>query len=96
MRYLYTYTSPSFLQLQSTDDTLLVKKANKQYIQPISSRIASVRSFVKMFKPSIKCDAVPIQDVYGPTGWDPNIQALVVSRETLNGASSGWEFRTAR
>ncbi|QRW27688.1 cytidylyltransferase domain-containing protein [Rhizoctonia solani] len=65
------------------DDALLTKKANKRYIQSISERTASVRSFVRMFKPSIECDAVPIQDVYGPTGWDPNIQALVVSRETL-------------
>ncbi|ELU45036.1 cytidylyltransferase domain-containing protein [Rhizoctonia solani AG-1 IA] len=72
-----------------TDDALLTKKANKRYIQSISERTASVRSFVRMFKPSIECDAVPIQDVYGPTGWDPNIQALVVSRETLGGASSG-------
>ncbi|KAG9102767.1 hypothetical protein FRC06_001174 [Ceratobasidium sp. 370] len=66
-----------------TDDSLLTKKANKQYIQPISSRTAGVCSFVKMFKPSIVCDAVPIQDVYGPTAWDSDIQALVVSRETL-------------
>ncbi|KAF8609862.1 Nucleotidylyl transferase [Ceratobasidium sp. AG-I] len=79
-----------------TDDSLLVKKANKQYIQPISARIASVRSFVRMFKPSIECDAVPIQDVYGPTGWDPNIQALVVSRETLNGASSVAQLRSEK
>lgn len=96
MSCLYTQTAANFSHLQITDDSLLVKKANKQYIQPISSRIASVRSFVKMFKPSIECNAVPIQDVYGPTGWDPNIQALVVSRETLGGASSGWTSRTSR
>ncbi|QRV85791.1 cytidylyltransferase domain-containing protein [Ceratobasidium sp. AG-Ba] len=60
-----------------TDDSLLVKKANRQYIQSISSRTASVCAFVKVFKPSIECDAVPIEDVYGPTAWDPNIQALV-------------------
>ncbi|KAH7341126.1 Nucleotidylyl transferase [Rhizoctonia solani] len=79
-----------------TDDTLLAKKANKQYIQPITERTASVTSFVRMFKPSIECDAVPIQDVYGPTGWDPNIQALVVSRETLSGASSVAQLRSEK
>lgn len=31
---------------------------------------------------------MPIDDVYGPTGWDPNVQALVVSMETLSGAKS--------
>ncbi|KAG9097631.1 hypothetical protein FS749_005871 [Ceratobasidium sp. UAMH 11750] len=79
-----------------TDDSLLTKKANRQYIQPISSRTASVCSFVKMFKPSIVCDAVPIQDVYGPTAWDSDIQALVVSRETLNGASSIAQIRSEK
>ncbi|CAE6370840.1 unnamed protein product [Rhizoctonia solani] len=79
-----------------TDDALLTKKANKQYIQPISERTANVTSFVRMFKPSIECDAVPIQDVYGPTGWDPNIQALVVSRETLGGASSVAQLRSEK
>ncbi|KAG8772287.1 hypothetical protein FRC12_003136 [Ceratobasidium sp. 428] len=82
------WITTSKLIVGMTDDSLLTKKANKQYIQPIDSRTAGVRSFVKMFKPSIVCEAVPIQDVYGPTAWDPNIQALVVSRETLNGASS--------
>ncbi|KAG8716200.1 hypothetical protein FRC11_007374 [Ceratobasidium sp. 423] len=79
-----------------TDDTLLTKKANKQYIQSITERTASVTSFVRMFKPSIECDAVPIQDVYGPTGWEPDIQALVVSRETLGGASSVAQLRSEK
>ncbi|KAG9119886.1 hypothetical protein FRC07_004866 [Ceratobasidium sp. 392] len=78
------------------NDSLLAKKANKQYIQSISSRTAHVCSFVKLFKPSIVCEAVPIQDVYGPTAWDPNIQALVVSRETLNGASSIAQIRSEK
>ena len=33
-------------------------------------------------------DLVPLNDVYGPTGWDPNVHALVVSKETLPGAAS--------
>ncbi|CAA7271447.1 unnamed protein product [Cyclocybe aegerita] len=53
---------------------------------PLPTRTARVRSFLTFFKPSITPDIVPITDVYGPTGWDPDIQALVVSRETLGGA----------
>ncbi|KAF8758306.1 Cytidylyltransferase-like [Rhizoctonia solani] len=90
-----SHTSPLKLVVKEYD-ALLTKKANKRYIQSISERTASVRSFVRMFKPSIECDAVPIQDVYGPTGWDPNIQALVVSRETLGGASSVAQLRSEK
>ncbi|KDN49009.1 hypothetical protein RSAG8_02362, partial [Rhizoctonia solani AG-8 WAC10335] len=59
-------------------------------------RPTRVASFVRMFKPSIECDAVPIQDVYGPTAWDSNIQALVVSRETVSGASSVAQLRSEK
>jgi len=47
-----------------------------------------VRNFLTLFKPEIVTDIVPINDVYGPTGWDPDIQALVVSKETLSGADA--------
>ncbi|CAE6526544.1 unnamed protein product [Rhizoctonia solani] len=90
------WISTSKLIVGVTDDTLLTKKANKQYIQPITERTARVTSFVRMFKPSIECDAVPIQDVYGPTAWDSNIQALVVSRETVSGASSVAQLRSEK
>ncbi|CAE6441389.1 hypothetical protein ACGC1H_004221 [Rhizoctonia solani] len=79
-----------------SDDELLTRKVNKQYVQPITKRTASVASFVRMFKPSIECDAVAIQDIYGPTAWDPSVQALIVSSETLGGASSVAQLRLER
>ena len=51
-------------------------------------RTHKVRQFLHFFKPEIEADIVPITDVYGPTGWDPDIQALVVSKETLGGAEA--------
>jgi pantetheine-phosphate adenylyltransferase len=42
-----------------------------------------------MFKPSLVYEIVPIHDVYGPTAADPNIQALVVSMETVSGGKAG-------
>lgn len=33
----------------------------------------------------VEMDVVEIHDPLGPTGWDPDIQGLVVSRETLSG-----------
>lgn len=72
---------------QTLDDTLLERKANREVMEPLSVRTDRVRSFLELFKPGLELDLVPITDVCGPTGWDPDIQALVVSKETLNGAS---------
>jgi pantetheine-phosphate adenylyltransferase len=44
---------------------------------------------MELFKPSLDYDIVPIHDVYGPTATDPNIQALVVSKETASGGRAG-------
>ncbi|OBZ69225.1 Phosphopantetheine adenylyltransferase [Grifola frondosa] len=71
-----------------TDDALLVNKAHREVLEPLPVRTARVRAFLELFRPGVFYDLVPISDVYGPTGWDPNVQALVVSRETLPGASS--------
>ncbi|KAI0054014.1 Nucleotidylyl transferase [Auriscalpium vulgare] len=71
-----------------TDDKLLVNKANKDLLESLPERIARVRGFLEFFKPGLIYDVVPIDDVYGPTGWDPNVQALVVSKETLSGGAA--------
>ncbi|THH30359.1 hypothetical protein EUX98_g3817 [Antrodiella citrinella] len=71
-----------------TDDALLKNKANKHVLEPLSRREERTRAFLTLFKPSVEYDIVPIVDVYGPTAWDPNIQALVVSKETLSGAAA--------
>ncbi|KIJ26454.1 hypothetical protein M422DRAFT_272498 [Sphaerobolus stellatus SS14] len=71
-----------------TDDALLTKKAYKEHLEPLPVRMDAVRDFLRLFKPGLIYDIVPISDVYGPTGWDPDIQGLVVSKETLPGAAS--------
>ncbi|KAG6853904.1 hypothetical protein C0991_012573 [Blastosporella zonata] len=71
-----------------TDDALLVKKSNPHLLQPFSERIERTRAFLSLFRPGIEYYIVPIDDVYGPTGWDPNVQGLVVSHETLSGAEA--------
>jgi pantetheine-phosphate adenylyltransferase len=74
--------------LALTDDALLSKKAGKEVMESINTRIDKVRSFLQLFRPGLVYDIVPISDVYGPTGWDSNIQALVVSKETMAGATA--------
>ncbi|KAI0705871.1 Nucleotidylyl transferase [Cytidiella melzeri] len=76
-----------------TDDSLLKNKAHKEVMQSLSERIAITRQFLELFKSSLEYDIVAITDVAGPTGWDPNVQALVVSKETLNGAAAIKDIR---
>lgn len=70
------------------DEVLLNGKKYRHVMEPINVRTGKVEAFLARFKPSLRCDAVPIADVYGPTASDPNIQALIVSYETLSGAAS--------
>lgn len=69
-----------------TDDTLLKSKSNAHVLESLDTRRNNVREFLELFKPGLEYDIVTINDVYGPTGWDLDIQGLVVSRETINGA----------
>lgn len=71
-----------------TDDALLVNKSDRTILEPLDQRIARVRGFLSLVRPDIEYEIVPIDDVYGPTGWDPDVQGLVVSKETLNGAEA--------
>ncbi|KAG7451410.1 Nucleotidylyl transferase [Guyanagaster necrorhizus] len=71
-----------------TGDELLKNKAYKHVLEDIQTRKDRVRNFLTLFRPGIVYEIVIISDVYGPTGWDPNIQALVVSAETMSGAKA--------
>lgn len=57
-------------------------------LEPLPARVDAVRAFLALFRPGLALDVVPIVDVYGPTGWDAHIQALVVSHETRGGADA--------
>ena len=74
------------------DDALLTKKDNRDVLESLPERIQGVRRFMELFKPSLVYEIVPINDVYGPTATDPNIQALVVSKETASGGKAGTYF----
>jgi len=87
------YITSQKLIVGITDDALLQKKANKHVLENMAVRTEQVRNFLQFFKPSIVLDITPIVDVYGPTGWDPNIQALVVSKETTSGAEAITSYR---
>ncbi|KZT09636.1 Nucleotidylyl transferase [Laetiporus sulphureus 93-53] len=79
-----------------TDDVLLKNKVNKEVLEKLPVRTARTRAFLELFKAGLEYDIVPINDVYGPTAWDPNVQALVVSKETLPGAAAIHKLRAEK
>lgn len=74
------------------EDHLLSSKSNAELIQPLHERIQAVRAFLERMaaggQEGVYLDITGIQDGYGPTRFDPDIQALVVSRETLSGGEA--------
>lgn len=57
-------------------------------MEPISLRIENVRKFLTLIARQLELTLVPIHDIYGPTAYDPEISAIVVSEETRAGAES--------
>ena len=70
------------------DDALLVHKAHSEHLQPLPLRKQILSSFVNLINPSLEYEIVAIKDVYGPTATDPDIQALVLSQETVAGGEA--------
>lgn len=62
-------------------------------LEPISLRVEMVRKFLRLIARNLELELVPINDVYGPTAYDPEISALVISEETKAGAQSIADLR---
>jgi pantetheine-phosphate adenylyltransferase len=77
------------VELTVAADDLLKNKAHADLIEPLETRIQNVREFVLSFNRYIDYEIVPINDVYGPTATDANIQALVLSTESAEGGEMG-------
>lgn len=71
-----------------TCDELLQNKKYKELIEPYDTRCRHVHQFIKLLKPDLSVELVPLRDVCGPTGKVPEIECLVVSRETVSGAET--------
>jgi pantetheine-phosphate adenylyltransferase len=68
-------------------DSLLSGKSNADLVEPLSARLAAVEAFVSR-RGGVIPDVVPISDAYGPTAYDDDIDALVVSQETASGGAA--------
>jgi pantetheine-phosphate adenylyltransferase len=66
----------------------LKNKSFAAQLEPLPTRCRRVDRFLRLIKPSLAYDVVPIQDVYGPTAVEQDIQALVLSQETVAGGDA--------
>ncbi|CAK5277353.1 unnamed protein product [Mycena citricolor] len=90
------WLASSKLIIGITSDALLTRKTYASVLESLSQRKSVTERFMRAFRPDLVYDLVEISDVYGPTGWDPDIQALVVSKETLSGADAIATHRAAQ
>ncbi|KAH3674686.1 hypothetical protein WICMUC_003102 [Wickerhamomyces mucosus] len=68
-----------------TDQELLASKKYQEFLQSYDYRVNRMVRFLKHIKPSLEVKPHAIRDVCGPTGYIENIDALIVSRETIKG-----------
>jgi phosphopantetheine adenylyltransferase / dephospho-CoA kinase len=61
---------------------------------PVTQRIQEVTDFLNDIDSTLQYEVVPIQDPFGPTATDPNMDLIVVSTETLRGGQKVNELRT--
>ncbi|CAG8452789.1 3186_t:CDS:2 [Funneliformis caledonium] len=71
-----------------TDNTMLDNKKFKEQLESIDTRIAKVKQFLESIRRGLIYEVIPIYDAYGPTTTDAEIKAIVISKETINGAHS--------
>ena len=78
------------------DEMLLKNKKYAHLLESLSVRTRNVRDFLTLIARNLELDLVPIQDVYGPTAWDPTVSGLVISEETRAGAAAITKLRRER
>eukprot|EP00160_Parvularia_atlantis_P005123 Unigene14371_Nuclearia_a/m.43375 Unigene14371_Nuclearia_a/g.43375 ORF Unigene14371_Nuclearia_a/g.43375 Unigene14371_Nuclearia_a/m.43375 type:complete len:324 (-) Unigene14371_Nuclearia_a:28-999(-) len=69
-----------------TDAVMLANKKHAAFLEGVAERIAHVEAFLRLFRPDLEAIVVPIADPFGPSIVLPDLDAIVVSAETISGA----------
>lgn len=87
------YIAREYLIVGITGPELLKNKKYAEAMESYAQRKQSVETFLNYVYPSLALNIVMINDVYGPTGTQEDVDALVVSAETAAGAVQINNFR---
>lgn len=53
----------------------------RELILPVETRISDVRNFLQAIDNTLTYDVVPIQDPFGPTATDPDLDVIAVLKK---------------
>lgn len=88
-----TYASSMKVIVGITVEELLANKKYCEYLETFEQRESTVKKFIRTLKPNMLVETYPLDNMFGPTTAIRKIDALVVSKETREGADKVNESR---